>query len=202
MCIRYRFYHLCGHTHRITTSPCAYTPAPLRLQPVPKGDAVSSSPGSPSPCRSPTCLSCPADWLEEIRLLPILCAQCEQVGVISDWLGETPGSRFEVVRAWSKKHKPDLHKQPTLESDIAELEISNRDDRNLDSGSTATDLDMIVSVDQQSLTTRTDSVEPTKPMLTSRLHETTAGASSLRARMAALKVRVIGSIAELRQSRP
>lgn len=101
---------------------------------------------------------------------------------------------------WSKKHRPDLHEQPTLESDIAELEISDRDS-NIDSGATAADLDMTVSADQQSLTTRIDSTEPTKSVLTSRLHETTAGTSSLRARMAALKARLVGRIAELRQSR-
>src|SRR5436309_2920483 len=26
MCIKYRFYHLCGHTHRVTTFPCTYAP--------------------------------------------------------------------------------------------------------------------------------------------------------------------------------
>jgi hypothetical protein len=108
MCIKYRFYHLCGHTHRITTFPCTYTPKPIKLHPLPEDRVESSSPGS---IYCPLiCLSDPADSPEETRLFPTLCAKCEQVGVISEWLHCTPGGRFEVIRAWNKTHRPELRK--------------------------------------------------------------------------------------------
>jgi hypothetical protein len=155
MCIKYRFYHLCGHTHRITTFPCTYTPTPIKLHPLPEDKVESSSPDS---ARSPLiCLSDPADSPEETRLFPTLCAKCEQVGVIGEWLRRTPGGRFEVIRAWNKTHRPEFRKQSTLESEIAELESFNHEASETGSDTIAAESDKMAVADKQSSTTLDDS---------------------------------------------
>src|ERR1700733_7175431 len=151
MCIKYRFYHLCGHTHRIMMFPCTHTPTPIKLHPLPEDKVESSYPGST--CRPFICLSDPADSPEETRLLPTLCAKCEELGVVSEWLHRTPGGRFEVIGAWNKTHRPELRKQPTLESEIAELQSFNHEAGETSSDAIAAESDKTAAADTQSSTT-------------------------------------------------
>ena len=192
MCTTFCFYHLCGHTHSITTFPCTYTPTPLKSHPLPEDEVLFPSPGSIY--RPQDCLLDSADSPEEIRLFPTLCARCEQVGVISEWLDRTPGGRFDVIRAWNKAHRPALCKQPTLESEVAELE--SFDDVESDTGSDATTVDSekTAFADEQSATTLIDSSPRTKPARRNRTNM-----SSLRERMVALKARLRERIAELKK---
>jgi hypothetical protein len=184
MCTTYRFYHLCGHTHRITTIPCTYTPPPLKLPPLPEDEVVSPPPGL---AHRPllTCPSDPADSPKEIRLFPTLCAKCDQVGLISEWLNRTPGGRSEVIRAWNKTHRPELH---TLESEIAEPESFDSDT------ATAVSSNRAVSAvaEQQAASTLVDS----PPACAKPASRTGTDLSSLRERMAVLKSRIQGRIAE------
>lgn len=196
MCIKYRFYHLCGHMHRVTTFPCTYTPKPIILHPLPE-DKVESSPGSAY--RPLVCLSDPADSPEEIRLFPTLCAKCEQVGVVGKWLHCTPGARFEVIRAWNKTHRPELRKQPTLKSEIAELECFNHEASETGSDVRAAESDKTAVADKQSSTTLDDSPLCIKITSTSRTGEVGIDISSLQERMMALKSRIRARIADLRK---
>lgn len=120
MCITYRFYHFCGHTHRIITFPCRNTRMALKMYASPEDEILSSLPVSSPASHQPTCVFDTADSAEEIRLFPTLCTKCEQVGVISQWLNCTPGGRFEVIRAWNKTHRHGVRTERTFESEIAE----------------------------------------------------------------------------------
>lgn len=197
MCIKYRFYHLCGHTHRITTFPCTHAPTLIKLHLPPEDKVESSSPGSA--CRPLICLSDPADSPEETRLFPTLCTNCEQMGVISEWLHRTPGGRFEVIRAWNKTHRPKLRKQPTLESEIAELESFKYEASETGSDTIATKSDKTAVADKQSSTTLDES--PLRIKITSGSITSKAGIdiSSLEERVVALKSRVWARIADLRE---
>jgi hypothetical protein len=197
MCIKYRFYHLCGHTHRITTIPCTYTSTPIKLHPLPEDKVESSSPGSTY--RPFTCLSDPADSLEETRLFPTLCAKCEQLGVVSEWLHRTPGGRFEVIRAWNKTHRPELRKQPTLESEIAELESFNHEASETSSDAIAAESDKTAVADKRSPTALDDS--PLRIKITSGSMAGKAGIdiTSLQERVVTLKSRVWACVADLRE---
>ena len=167
MCIIFRFYHLCGHVHRVTTFPCTYAPTQPNLQPRPEDELASSQPGSLY--RPPVaCLSDPAESPEKIRLFPTLCAKCEQVGVICEWLDRAPGGRFDIIRAWNKTHKPQLHKVPKLESEIAELESFK--DMSNDDTTTSLYSDETDALDQQSSTTLVNS--PHRTNTSSRSHRT------------------------------
>lgn len=197
MCIKYRFYHLCGHTHRITTIPCTHAPTPIKLHPLPEDKVESSSPGST--CRPFMCLSGLADSPEENRLFPTLCAKCEQLGVISEWLHRTPGGRFEVIKAWNKTHRPELRKQPTLESESAELECFNHETSETSSDAIAAESDKTSVTHKQSSTTLDDS--PLRIKITPGSITGKAGIdiSSLQERVVALKSRVWARIADLRE---
>lgn len=197
MCITYRFYHLCGHTHRIITFPCTYTPKPIKLHPLPEDKVESSSPGSAY--RPLICLSDPADSPEETRLFPTLCAKCEQVGVIGEWLHCTPGGRFEVIRAWNKTHRPELRKQPTLNSEITELESFNHEASETGSDAKAAESDKTAVADKQSPTTLDDSSQYIKITSASRTDKAGIDIFSLQERMVALKSRVRARIADLRK---
>jgi len=197
MCITYRFYYLCGHTHRITTFPCTYTPKPIKLHPLLEDKVESSSPGSAY--RSLICLSDPADSPEETRLFPTLCTKCEQVGVISEWLQCTPGGRFEVIRAWNKTHRPELRKQPTFNSEITELESFNHEAGETDSDARAAESDKMAVADKQSSATLDDSSLCVKTTSASRTGKAGIDISSLQERMVALKSRVQARIADLRK---
>jgi hypothetical protein len=197
MCIKYRFYHLCGHTHRITTFPCTYTPTPIKLHPLPEDKVESSSPASA--CRPLICLSDLADSSEETRLFPTLCTKCEQVGVISEWLHRTPGGRFEVIRAWNKTRRPELRKQPTLESEIAELESFNHEASETGSDVVAVESDKTAVAHKQSSMTLDDSPLRIKITSASRTGKAGTEISSLQERMVALKSKVRARIADLRE---
>ena len=196
MCITFRFYHLCGHIHRVTTFPCTYTHTQPNLQPRQKDEPPYSSPGSFYRPRL-TCLSDPTEPPEETRLFPTLCAKCEQVGVICEWLDRTPGGRFDVIRAWNQTDKPQPHKLPTLESEIAELE--SFDGVGSDGATASLYSDETVAPDMQSSTTLVGS--PPRTEASSRSHRTRTDISSLRERMAALTARLKERMAHLRQER-
>jgi hypothetical protein len=197
MCIKYRFYHLCGHTHRITTFPCTHTPTLIKLHPLPEDKVESSSPGST--CHPFICLSDQADSLEETRLFPTLCAKCEQLGVVSEWLHRTPGGRFEVIRAWNKTHRPGLRKQPTLESEIAEPESFNHEASETGSDAIAAKSDKTAVADKQSSTIPGDSPLRIKITSGSITGKAGIGITSLQERVVALKSRVWARVADLRE---
>jgi hypothetical protein len=197
MCVKYRFYHLCGHAHHTTTFPCTYTPKPTKLHPLPKDKVGPSSPGSAY--HPLICLSDQADSPEETRLFPTLCAECEQVGMISEWLHCTPGGRFEVIRAWNKTHRPELRKQPTLKSEIAELESFNHEASETVPDARTAESDKTAVADKQSPTTLDDSPLRIKITSASRTGKTGIDISSLQERIVALKSRVQARIADLRE---
>ena len=118
MCITYRFYHLCGHIHRTSTLPRTYILNPVALSLIPE-DKISSTQASDNPKADCTITA------EEIRLFPTLCTKCEQAGVISEWLSQTPGGRFEVIRAWNRAHR---RQKEGLEGEIEELERFDDED--------------------------------------------------------------------------
>jgi hypothetical protein len=192
MCITYRFYHLCGHTHRITTLPCAYTPT---LHPLPQDAALSSHPGPVY--RTLKCLADPEDSPEETRLFPTLCAKCKQVCIISEWLNRTPGGRLEVIRAWNKTHRPGMRREVTLESEITELESFDEEDGDTGSDATAVRSDRTGVTEKESSTTLVESPPRHKPA--SKPHKIRADISSLRERMVALNARVRQHTAELKE---
>jgi hypothetical protein len=195
MCVTFRFYHLCGHIHRISTFPCTYNPTPLKPHPLPSEGRHPASPGSAY--RPLVCLSDLADSPEEIRLFPTLCKKCEQVGIISEWLGRTPGSRVEVIRAWNNTHRPEISKQRTIQNEIAELESFDVEEG--DSGSDATKVksERTDIVDQQSSTMLVDSPLQAKPA--SRSQRIGTDSSWLRQRIEVLKTRVRECLAELKK---
>ena len=194
MCITFRFYHLCGHTHSITTFPCTYRSSQDKAQPLPKDEAASSSLGNAY--HPVTCPSDPTDSSEEIRLFPSLCAKCEKVGVISEWLDRTPAGRFDAIRAWNTMHRPELRKQSTLESEIAELENFDGVDSGTGSDVTAVNSHETVVADQISSTTLASS--PLHNRASSRPSMTGTDISSLQERMAAVKIRLEKLIADCR----
>jgi hypothetical protein len=197
MCVKYRFYHLCGHMHRITTFPCTHTPTLITLHPLPKDKVESSSPGSTY--RPFTSLSDPADSLEETRLFPTLCAKCEQLGVISEWLHRTPGGRFEVIRAWNKTHRPELRRQPTPESEMAELESSNHEASESSSDAIAAESDKTAVADKRSPTILDDSQSCIKITSGSVTGKAGIDITSLQERVKALKSRIWARVADLRE---
>jgi hypothetical protein len=121
------------------------------------------------------------------------------VGVISEWLHRTPGGRFEVIRAWNKSHRPELRKQPTLESEIAELESFHHEASETGSDAIAAESDKTAVADKQSSTTLDDSSLPLKITSGSRTGKAGIDISSLQERMVALKSRVRARIADLRK---
>lgn len=52
--------------------------------------------------KSGPCLDCDG---EETFLKPTLCEGCERTGIISDWLRDEPGMRFEIVREWLRSRR-------------------------------------------------------------------------------------------------
>jgi hypothetical protein len=110
--------------------------------------------------------------------------------VISEWLHRTPGGRFEVIRAWNKTHRPELRKQPTFESEIAELESFNHEAGRIGSDAVAVESDKTAVADKKSSTTLDDSSLRIK---------TGIDISSLQERVVALKSRVWARITDLRE---
>ena len=41
----------------------------------------------------------------EIKLKPTLCADCEKVGMISEWLKTEPSMKYEIVKAWKQSQR-------------------------------------------------------------------------------------------------
>lgn len=187
MCVTYRFYHLCGHTHRITTFPCRYTPFALKMYPSLEDGILSPLPVSGPAHHRPICVFDAVDSTEEVRLFPTLCAKCEQVGVISEWLNRTPGGRFEVIRAWNKKHRLEVRTKGMFESEIAIPKCFDHE-RDTESDAIAAESYRAAVEDQQSSTILIDS----PPRLYGNMSD-----SSLQQRIEALKFRVRERLAEL-----
>jgi hypothetical protein len=135
----------------------------------------------------PICVFDTVDSTEDVRLFPTLCAKCEQVGVISEWLNRTPGGRFEVIRAWNKKHRLEVRTKGMFESEIAIPKCFDHE-RDTESDATAAESYRAAVEDQQSSTTLIDSPP--------RLYGNMSG-SSLQQRIEALKFRVRERLAEL-----
>jgi hypothetical protein len=180
----------------MTTFPCIYTLALLKLPPLPEDNVESSSLG---PGHRPLiCPSDPADSPEVSRLFPILCTKCEQAGVISEWLRRTPEGRFEVVRAWNKTHRPERREQTTIESKIAELESFSHETSKTGSDTIAAEPEKMAVTGKQSSTAIDDSplcIKTTSGSITGKGEIDT---SSLREQMVALKSRVQARIADQR----
>lgn len=187
MCVIYRFYHLCGHTHRIITFPCRHTLFALKMYPSLEDGILSPPPVSSPAYHRPICVFDTVDSTEEVRLFPTLCARCEQVCVISEWLNRTPGGRFEVIRAWNKKHRLEVRTKGMFESEIAIPKCFDHE-RDTESDATAAEAYRAAVEDQQSSTTLIDSP--------SRLYGNMSD-SSLQQRIEALKFRVRERLAEL-----
>lgn len=195
MCITYRFSHLCGHTHRVATFPCTFTYTLLSLYPLLE-DEVLSYPEPRLACGPHTCLSDPAGSPEETRLFPTLCATCEQVGIISEWLNRTPGGRVEVIQAWNTIRRAEPRQQPNLGNEITELASYADAAIGPAPGRGTVKIQSADDADDSSTANTFDSVSQASPVSSS--ERTTTDLSSLRQRLQALKSRVCQRITELK----
>lgn len=115
MCQKYIFYHLCGHPHHSKILKCTEA-IQRQLGFTNLGDEKDSETASEASAErmSPVQLtrskesivSC-EDQLEspEIKLKPTLCDACEKIDMISSWVNNNSGIRYQMVKEWSNnKH--------------------------------------------------------------------------------------------------
>ena len=90
MCQTHTFHHLCGH---------AFPPVPLTI--IQCSDSIHRLLTTPTGHNQSHVL-CP-DTDARTEVMPTLCATCNEVGAISEWLERKPEARFEMVRAWNEE---------------------------------------------------------------------------------------------------
>jgi hypothetical protein len=86
MCEMFNFHHFCGHIFEKTTGTCSQS-IHRRV------DKQLKYPQS-----KPSQLLC-VDAPNTIHLIPTVCKQCSNHGVVSDYFKTQPGAKFDVLRS-------------------------------------------------------------------------------------------------------
>ena len=93
MCQTFTFHHVCGHVYHKTIIQCPDSIDQVMACNDPK--PIARSQGSIQTLCT--------DANNDIEVVPTICETCTQIGVISEWLNQTPEARFDVVRSWTNE---------------------------------------------------------------------------------------------------
>jgi len=124
MCQIFLFYHLCGHIHSKKIWRCSKE-IENQLTLANMDQVAPRYPFQDTFTKSGPCMDCDG---EETFLKPTLCEQCEQTGIISDWLKDDPAMRFEIVKEWLRSKRIERVASKSTRTNVATVKAAERGD--------------------------------------------------------------------------